>query len=525
MPSIWDRLKKAFGGSVPKSDIEDDVYFLDQEDRDKEMYSELEDEQDKRDKLDIFMDKFVPEDPDAVPDEQKEANSSLGRQLHERAYEISSKFHNSSDMKDEFQEKFQKEFQEIGLAVTRRQRTGRSKAAKDAITGSVSYMQMASCEIARQIYDDEAINSEKEQVQFLKKASFYIDTGMFDAEFYDNNSKVRDFYDDNEIHAYIDNIRTLREEGNLSKALKKMEVEGDLSKAGKEIKQELSQMQYNFRYNLMTNPSGLTKNGVLPMFREKDLQDVGKLCDNYLMDNGYQNTPENKAIRNVKKAVDRATLFRFSHSPKGLKKGDEDKRLMMFDRLGTLGERLDVVSTGSKSKQFTELCDALKAMKQKSSLQWTDADRERLMDAARDYIDAKKDGFFSGGSTRRTDKGQIRFDIAEEILNLCEGDLMKPSKSKAERTAERKAHEQEKVVVREKIPGGYNKLAQDAKKNKVKYTPSKEIYTPEDAKNDKEVIKAYFDARRVDIAKTRENKSIENKQQKPPVMQGQAKGK
>ncbi len=501
MPSIWDRLKKAFGGSKPEPDFEEDVYLLDDEELGQVKYSELEN---KSDKLEKFMETFVPEVPDEENDKQAEANRSLGKQLNDRALDITKNF-SYSDSKNAFP----RTFQEMGNTIARKQINGNWSASREGMATSLKYMQMVSCEVARQIYDNETVNSEKDQVEFLKKASFYVNTSDFEAEFYNGKGRVRDFYNDNEIHAYMDNIRTLREEGDLSKTLQNMEETNDLSKSGRDIRRKLSQMQNKFHYNLTTNPSGLTKNGVLPMFHEADLKDVGELCDKYLKENGYQNTPENKAIRNVKKAVDRATLFRLNHTPKAYLADHENKAIMMSDRLSSIGERLEIVSKGSKSKQFNELCEALKEMNGKDTSKWSAADRERLMNAARDYIDAKKEGFFSGGSTRRTDKGQIRFDIAEEILNLCEGDMMKPSESKAER----KAHEQKKVVVREKVAGGYKGLAEAKGKSEGRYTPEKK-------KRDKEKIAAFYETRRLVGEIERKENSKNDKQPKSPVMHG-----
>ncbi len=481
MPSIWDRLKKAFGTSEPKMQFDENFQILGDKAEDIKIYDELGST--TPDKLDNFITKFVPENQDELSEEAKKANAALGSDLYNRAFGIIQNF-NYSEEKNEFQSKFQ----EAGKAINRKLGNGQWKASREGISSIVSYMQMASCEIARQIYDNKLTNNEKDQAEYLKKASFYVDTGSYEPEYYNDKdiNKVRDFYDDNEIHTYIDNIRTLRDKGNLSNTLNNLDNANQLSKLGQNINNKLVEMQNNFRFNLENNPKGATKNGVLPMFSEQDLKNVNRLCEQYIQENGYKNTPENKAIRNVKKAVDRATLFRLNHSPAGLAADRENKENMMLENLTAIGDRLKIVSNGSKSKQFNELCDALKEMTGKSISKWSTYDRERLRDAARDYIDAKKDGFFSGGSTRRTDKGQIRFDIAEEILNLCEGDLMKPSESKAER----QARQQKKVVVKEKVKDGFKGLVNEQRKSEGRYTS-------EDKQRDKEKLATYYKARRI----------------------------
>ncbi len=469
MPSFWDRIKQAFGGKSSKGDydFDEDLNFINEEDRDATLYSELGDENDQ---LVDFMEEFVPDDPDAeLDDETKEANRSLGRQLYDRAANIAENF----KYKDR-----DSTMQSLGLKVTGHNLTDKWKGSGDGIKTSVNFMQMASCEIAKEIIENDAMHTEKEQADILKKASFRFNMDDFEKGFYKGaDSKVRDLCDENEIHAYMENMRAFCEGGKIEKSLADLAVDRKLEPEAYPIRDQLTEMRKNFRYNIKNNPAGLTKNGVLPMFRKEDLEEMNKLCNDYFKENGYKNTPSNKAIRDIKKSVDRARLFRYNHPAKRSLAETNGKNQMMQENLASIGERLKEVSDGSKSKQFRALQDALTALNEKDVSKWSKEEREHLRDVARDYIDAKKSGFLSGGSTRRTDKGQIRFDIAGEILNLCEGDLMKPSESKAERKAR---------MVKEGV------IKQSSYKDIVaQHNKEKEIFTEADKKREREKLAAY----------------------------------
>lgn len=87
----------------------------------------------------------------------------------------------------------------------------------------------------------------------------------------------------------------------------------------------------------------------------------------------------------------------------------------------------DNFKSGSRSKTFKELCSSVEAFVNSGNTANKDDLLKNLKTKCNEYMDAKKNEFFSHGARRKTEKGRQRFDFAFEIESFI-GDIEKGQK-------------------------------------------------------------------------------------------------
>ena len=225
------------------------------------------------------------------------------------------------------------------------------------------------------------------------------------------------------VYAYIWSVRNLGPNGSVKRYFDKLGGDKKLNVADNGL-HGIYQAVKELQNSIKTKLNQVSEPGRLPDINDNKLNNITTACTQYFQEKQYKNNFENKSVRYIAKVAATAKLANISgyierNNVVQVRKVIKESLEMSYNQLKQLNKRW-IVSNSELFQNFETALD--KICKDGNFAQLNNAKEAgaaykkqllELQSAAKKYVEARSK------TTRDTDQGQLRLDIARDVYDIC----------------------------------------------------------------------------------------------------------